>query len=256
MDSVKLRGRKPKIMNKELAAMFDDEAELGSEDEEHDNRRKEIDRDDIEENEEGLDKDLEGFIDYNMPNDNDDIHDPNNAALQKYLLDVQNDERERMRVAMRAVVFGHNKKRRFGPQDDYEGLDDLQKRKLERIKEREEQMKQDQAFNGMGEDELERHLMEGGTKRAREAIALKQLAEEEELSEDELRQQVDNTRFYKFMQGRRKQDQVKALAEKEQMMEDEMNKLLQSDDESPKKKEADGTQVAPMRKFPSGQQIG
>ena len=65
-------------------------------------------------------------------------------------------------------------------------------------------MRQDEQLNGLGEDELERHLLEGGTKRAREAIALKQLAEEEELSEDELRQQVDNTRFYKFMQGRRK----------------------------------------------------
>ena len=39
-------------------------------------------------------------------------------------------------------------------------------------------------------------------------------------------------------------------------MQDEMNKLLQSDDESPKKKEVDGALEAQVRKFPSGQQIG
>ena len=75
-------------MNKELAALFDDEAELGSEDEDHGDRVKKIDRDDIEENEDGLDEDLEGFIDREIANDNDDINDPNNAALSKYLLDV------------------------------------------------------------------------------------------------------------------------------------------------------------------------
>lgn len=68
---------------------------------------------------------------------------------------------------------------------------------------------------GLGEEELERHLLEGGSKRIRDAIALKKLAEEEELSEDELRQQVDNTRFYKFLQKRNKTNLQKTLAEKE-----------------------------------------
>ena len=43
-----------------------------------------------------------------------------------------------MKVAMRAAIFGHNKKRRFGPEAENEDMDDLQKRKLERIREREE----------------------------------------------------------------------------------------------------------------------
>lgn len=61
--------------------MFEDEAELGSDDEDHADRVKKIDRDDVEENEDGLDEDLEGFIDREIANDNDAINDPNNAAL-------------------------------------------------------------------------------------------------------------------------------------------------------------------------------
>ena len=48
---------------KELAAFFEDEAELGSDDEEKGDMAKSINKDDAEENEDGLDKDLEGFID-------------------------------------------------------------------------------------------------------------------------------------------------------------------------------------------------
>lgn len=137
--SMRLKQQRRKVMSKELAELFENEAELGSDDEEHGDRVKHIRRDDIEENEEGLDADLEGFIDYNMPGDNDEINDPNDAAFQKYMLDVQNDERERTKAAMRAAIFGHNKKRRFGPDGDDENLDEFQKRRLERIKEREQE---------------------------------------------------------------------------------------------------------------------
>jgi hypothetical protein len=50
--------KKKKLMNK----FFDNEAELGSDDEEKDNMRKYIDKDDIEENEEDLDEDLKDFV--------------------------------------------------------------------------------------------------------------------------------------------------------------------------------------------------
>ena len=51
---------------KKIKNFFEDEAELGSDDEENDDVRKHIDRlNDDEENEEGLDDDLDGFVDHN-----------------------------------------------------------------------------------------------------------------------------------------------------------------------------------------------
>ena len=38
------------------------EADQGSDNEEHDDIKKDINRDDLEENEEGFDQDLEGFV--------------------------------------------------------------------------------------------------------------------------------------------------------------------------------------------------
>ena len=70
--------------------------------------------------------------------------------------------------------------------------------------------------------------MDGGGKRAREAMALKELADEEQLEEDELRQQLDNANFYKFMNGKRKMDIDKELQNKEQKQVDEIDQLLKA----------------------------
>lgn len=53
--------KKPKF-NKYIKNLFDDEAELGSDDEENDDAVKRINKDDEEENEDGLDDDLDGFV--------------------------------------------------------------------------------------------------------------------------------------------------------------------------------------------------
>jgi hypothetical protein len=45
-----------------LNKFFDDEAELGSDDEDNDNIRKEINKNDADENEDGLDEDLKEFV--------------------------------------------------------------------------------------------------------------------------------------------------------------------------------------------------
>ena len=45
-----------------MARFLDDEAELGSDDENNDDARKRINKNDAEENEDGLDADLEGFV--------------------------------------------------------------------------------------------------------------------------------------------------------------------------------------------------
>lgn len=109
---------------------------------------------------------------------------------------------------MQAVLDGHNKKRRMTAGNATEDMDEYERRKLERVREREQMMAEEKDFN---EDEVAQHLLEGGAIRARKAIELKKLAEEEELSEDELRQQVDHSRFHKFMQERRRQDTQKSL---------------------------------------------
>jgi len=49
------------------AKFMDLEADLGSDNEENDDRVKKINREDAEENENGLDDDLDGFVDQEVP---------------------------------------------------------------------------------------------------------------------------------------------------------------------------------------------
>lgn len=60
---------------------FDEEAELGSDDEENDDVCKKINKDDLEENEEGLDADLEEFVD---KGDHELIEDDEQNAFAKF----------------------------------------------------------------------------------------------------------------------------------------------------------------------------
>lgn len=59
---------------------MEEEAELGSDDEENDDVRKVINRNDAEENDEGLDSDLEGFV---VKADDEEIGDPDEAMYDK-----------------------------------------------------------------------------------------------------------------------------------------------------------------------------
>lgn len=59
---------------------MEEEAELGSDDEENDDVRKVINRNDAEENDEGLDSDLEGFV---VKADDEEIGDPDDAMYDK-----------------------------------------------------------------------------------------------------------------------------------------------------------------------------
>ena len=92
---------------------------------------------------------------------------------------MENDEKFAMRQAMEAAIFG-NKKRKRG---DVEGLndndDDFNKRLQERRQERE--------GNSQDDEEMQKQLLEGGKERALEHMKMKQLIEEEELSDDEIK---------------------------------------------------------------------
>lgn len=108
-----------------------------------------------------------------------------------------------MRKAMETAIFGKNRKRTRGEAglDDGEGmLNDYEKRKLERLQERE------QALNSQDEQDMEKHLLEGGKGRALEHLELKQLIEEEELSEDEIKQQMEQSKYFAFLRENRRKE--------------------------------------------------
>ena len=112
---------------------------------------------------------------------------------------------------MQAAIFGRNKKRKRGEVEglEEEDMDDFERRKRERIAEREQQL------NSQDDDEMEQQLLEG-TARAREHIKLKELAEEEELSENEIKEQMENNNYYKFLRERTHKNQIKEMEKKEQ----------------------------------------
>ena len=136
-----------KMPKRRLAGFFEDEAELGSDDEEHDDANtKAINRQDVEENEEGLDSDLEGFIDHTKDGrgdqaaggDDQEIEDLEEAARLKFMQDMHNDDKLRTKLAMEAAIYGRKKRNRAeAGLDDLEDMDEYERRKLERIKERE-----------------------------------------------------------------------------------------------------------------------
>jgi hypothetical protein len=71
-----------------LRRFLDEEAELGSDNEENDDVRKNIDREgDEEENEEGLDDDLGGFVVHG--GDDDEVGDENSAQYEKFQRDME-----------------------------------------------------------------------------------------------------------------------------------------------------------------------
>lgn len=117
-----------------MKKFYDDEAELGSDNEENDDVRKNIDRDgDEEEDEDGLDDDLGGFVVHG--DDEEEIEDADEERMLKYQRDMDALDRAEIKRTMDAVIFGiNNKKRKRG---EVEGLeDDLGRRKMRMIEER------------------------------------------------------------------------------------------------------------------------
>ena len=81
-------------------------------------------------------------------------------------------------------------------------------------------------INSQDEDELREHLMEGGTGRAREMLKMKELAQEEELSENEIKEQIENNKYFKFLRDKRQKDHIVEMEKKEKDMDEEMGDLL------------------------------
>lgn len=75
-----------------MAKFLEQEAELGSDNEDHDDVRKKIKSDDDEEDESGLDSDLEGFVDNGPLGDDEEIEEANAAARERHMQDLEEDE--------------------------------------------------------------------------------------------------------------------------------------------------------------------
>jgi hypothetical protein len=119
-----------------MRRFLEEEAELGSDNEDNDDVRKKINRDadDEEDDEEGLDDDLVDFVvhegdDVEIGEENEQMADD----FRRRQMDL--DDREMFNRTVNAVIFGHNKKRK---RDEVEGLDvdDNGRRKMRMIEER------------------------------------------------------------------------------------------------------------------------
>ena len=117
---------------KKMKRFYEEEAELGSDDEDNDDIVKNIDRGHEEENEEGLDDDLDGFV---VRGDNEEIGDEDSQMHDKYLKDMHAmDDTETKRI-YESIILGNNKKRKRW---EVEGLDNEENRRIKqrRLEER------------------------------------------------------------------------------------------------------------------------
>ena len=92
-----------------MKRFYEDEAELGSDDEENDDNIKNIDRNDEEENEEGMDSDLDGFV---ARDDNEEIGDEKPEMYKKFLSDMHRLDDIETHKVFESIVMGNNKKRK------------------------------------------------------------------------------------------------------------------------------------------------
>ena len=114
-----------------LRKFLDDEADLGSDNEDNDDIRKDIDANDEEENEDDMDRDLDGFV----AGDDEEIGEATDEMRQKFRDDMDAIDQEDIRKTYEAVMMGNNRKRKRW---EVEGLDvdDNSKRKLRLIESR------------------------------------------------------------------------------------------------------------------------
>ena len=96
---------------------------------------------------------------------------------------------------------------------------------------------------------MQQDLLEGGRSRAMERKKMKELAEEEELSEDEINQQLENQRYFNFMKEKTKKDQLRLLEKRQKEQEQEVATLIV--DLNKKKTTADVVVQPQLKKYGS-----
>ena len=187
---------KKKKKNRNVAARFVDlEADLGSDNEENDDRVKKINKDDLEEDENDDDDSLDSFVEHGPAGDDEEIALGNQAARDLFLARQAEEEQQALSKTIGALFYGQNKKRKRG-EIEFDDLDEQQKiyfaRREERLqKELEEEEEED----------------EEGLRAAREDAAVSQLkdqAVEDEMSEEEIKNQLEQFKMFKWRREMRK----------------------------------------------------
>ena len=137
---------------------------------------------------------------------------------------MHEDDKQKTRAAMAANIYGYDvgKKRK---RNQVEGLDDVpendfEKRKLERMRERNDQL------DSQEDEQLEQHLLEGGKGRAQEHLKMKMLIDEEDLSENEIKDQIENQKYFTYLRKQTLKEQLKKMDKNEKEMEEELGGLL------------------------------
>lgn len=120
-----------------MRKFVDLEAELGSDDEDHDEgKAKSINSSDRDENEDGLDEDLKGFV--VTGGQDEEIGEADDEMRQKFIRDREADDKANVAKIWSSVILGNNRKRKRG-EIEFEELDEASKKKLKRIEQRMEQ---------------------------------------------------------------------------------------------------------------------
>lgn len=123
---------------------IEDQAEQGSDNEENDDVRKKINRDDDEEYDgDDLDDDLDGFV---VRGDDEEVEDANQTHYDKLREMDEMLDKEQIARTLQAVVYGDNKKRRRGEMmEDEEMMDEATKLRRKIMEERIKEMQKKEA---------------------------------------------------------------------------------------------------------------
>lgn len=203
-----------------MAGFFEDEAELGSENEENDHHIKNINKRDAEEDEEGLDEDLKDFV--HIPGDNEEIPDNASDVHRRYMEDLREDDLKFNKKMLEKGLFG--RKRKFDDKDEEEEDDNgnLIKKTLE---EKEEFMRMKEAAL-YGDPEAKKVYEEQRKQEER-----RRLAEEEKLDEEEIERHLKEMDYEKFQRefsrmDRFKQENMKKERETQKQEQTELAKVI------------------------------
>ena len=74
----------------------------------------------------------------------------------------------------------------------------------------------------MNSQDLEQHLLEGGKQKAMKAMQMKQLIEEEDLSDEEVIKQMEINKQYTVMRQRAKEEQLKNMEKRNEEIDEQL----------------------------------
>ena len=164
-----------------LKKFADIEAELGSDDEGNDEgKAKSINSDDDDENEDGLDEDLKGFV---VQGQDEEIGGANDEMMQKFLRDREADDRAEVAKVYSSIILGNNRKRKRGD-IELDDMDELSKKKQKRIEQRLQEDWDDEQNDQMVEIDLK-------------AVRQGEEESEDEMSETERQIKEQNNDYFK-----------------------------------------------------------